>query len=68
MAKIVIIGAGAVVVELALMLVPKMLAPKHLVPKLQLGNLVLEALASSLAKLELRKWVPKLQLGNQHIP
>lgn len=63
MAKIVIIGAGAVVVALALMLVPK-----KLVPKLQLGNSMLEALASSLAKLELRKWVPKLQLGNQYIP
>jgi len=36
-----------------------------LIPKLQLGNAGLEAPASSLAKLEFRLLVPKLELGNQ---
>jgi len=36
-----------------------------LVPKLLLGNSVGEAPASRLAKLELRIWVPKQELGNQ---
>ena len=36
-----------------------------LVPKLLLGNAVMEALASRLAKLELRHCVPKQELGNE---